>query len=115
MRAQLLAGLGHDPSFRVSPWAAVGGIVFANILAPSPSMAQIHNPCGVITKAEAEAVVGGPLIGPQVSPLGTLCNYYESGYGESPSRTRLVTIGIWVENQPDDEAVNTRRLSVMKD
>jgi len=76
--------------------------------------AQIRNPCNVITKAEAEALVGGPLIGPAPSPQGTLCKYYEQGYGETPSAIRLVTIGVWVD-QPDPEAVNTRRLAVMRD
>jgi len=108
---------GHDRSFRGAQRnrAAVCAFVCAAVLAPAPSGAQIRNPCGVITKAEAEAVVGGPLVGPQVSPQGTLCKYYKAGYGESPSRIKLVTIGVWIDDQPDDEAVNTRRLSVMKD
>jgi hypothetical protein len=84
------------------------------MFAPSPSSAQIRNPCNVITKAEAESLVGGPLIGPQPSPQGTLCKYYEQGYGESPSRIKLVTIGVWI-GQPDAEAINTRRVAVMRD
>jgi hypothetical protein len=78
------------------------------------SSAQARDPCSVITKAEAETIVGGPLIGPQRSPQGTLCKYYESGYGESPSKIKLVTIGVW-NDSPDAEAVNTRRLAVMRD
>jgi hypothetical protein len=93
---------------------AILAIASAITLEPASSAAQIRDPCGVITRAEAEAIVGGPLIGPQLSPQGTLCKYYESGYGESPSKIRLVTIGIWVD-RPDAEAINTRRLAVMRD
>ena len=92
------------------------GVAFAAaFFASVPADAQIRNPCSVITKAEAEAVVGGPLIGPQPSPQGTLCKYYEAGYGESPSRIKLVTIGVWIDDQPDPEAINTRRLAVKED
>lgn len=88
--------------------------VFSAVVCVAPLNAQIRNPCSVITKAEAEAIVGGPLIGPSPSPQGTLCKYYEQGYGETPSAIRLVTIGVWVD-QPDPEAVNTRRLAVLRD
>ena len=95
---------------RLSPFA----IACAILVTSAPAAAQIRNPCSVITKLEAEAIVGGPLIGPELSPKGTLCKYYESGYGESPSKIKLVTIGVWIDS-PDAEAVNTRRLSVMQD
>lgn len=94
---------------------AVCGVTVAIACAPQPASAQIRDPCQVITKAEAEGIVGGPLIGPQPSPQGTLCKYYEAGYGESPSRIKLVTIGIWIDGQPDAEAINTRRLAVKND
>lgn len=90
------------------------GIATAMVIAAAPAFAQIRNPCNVITKAEAEAVVGGSLIGPQPSPQGTLCKYYEAGYGESPSKIRLVTIGVWI-GEPDGEAINTRRLASLRD
>jgi hypothetical protein len=106
---------GHSSRFSQRGRSAICGLVSALTFAAAPSAAQTRNPCDVITKAEAEALVGGPLIGPQLSPQGTLCKYYESGYGESPSRTRLVTIGVWVDDRPDDEAVNTRRLAVTRD
>src|SRR5262245_48386757 len=77
--------------------------------------AQARNPCSVITKAEAEALVGGPLIGPELSPSGGLCKYYEAGYGESPSKIKLITIGVFIGDRPDEEAVNTRRLAVARD
>jgi hypothetical protein len=68
-----------------------------------------------VTKVEAEALLGGPLIGPERSAQGGLCKYYEAGYGESPSRIKLITIGVFVGDQPDAEAVNTRRLAVVRD
>lgn len=89
-------------------WAAL-------VVAAGPAAAQVRNPCNVMSKAEAEALVGGPLIGPQLSPQGTLCKYYEAGYGESPGKVKLVTIGVWVDDQPDDEAINTRRLAAVRD
>jgi len=105
-----------NPLFRFSHWCrlSVCGLASAITFAPAPSPAQVRDPCSVITKAEAEAVVGGPLIGPQLSPQGTLCKYYEAGYGESPSKIKLVTIGVWI-GDADEEAVNTRRLAVMRD
>jgi hypothetical protein len=93
-------------------WLTLCATAFA--LTTVPVAAQIRNPCNVITKAEAESLLGGPLIGPQPSPQGTLCKYYEDGYGETPARIKLVTIGVWID-APDEEAVNTRRLAVMKD
>jgi len=103
--------------FRFTPWGrlAIFGLASAVCFAPAPSAAQTKNPCSVITKAEAEALVGGPLIGPQPSPQGTLCKYYEAGYGESPSKIKLVTIGVWIDSRPDEEAVNTRRLAAVRD
>jgi hypothetical protein len=89
-------------------------IAYAIVTAPASLTAQITHPCDVITKAEAEAIVGGPLIGPQPSPKGALCNFYENGYGDSPSKIKLVTIGVWNE-APDPDAVNNRRLAVMRD
>jgi hypothetical protein len=90
-------------------------LTLASAVSYPPSLAaQIRNPCNVITKAEAESVVGGPLIGPQSSPQGTLCKYYEQGYGESPSKIKLVTIGVWIDS-PDAEAMNTRRVAVRRD
>ena len=91
------------------------GLSSALTIAASPSAAQVRNPCNVITKTEAEALVGGPLIGPQLSPQGGLCKYYEAGYGESPSKIKLITIGVFIDDRPDEEAVNTRRLAVMRD
>jgi hypothetical protein len=88
-------------------------LVFATL--PPALAAQIHDPCAVITKVEAEAIVGGPLIGPEPSPQHTLCKYYEAGYGQSPGKIKLVTVGVWYDSRPDDEAVNTRRLAVTRD
>lgn len=89
-------------------------IASAILAIPASSPAQIRNPCDVMTKAEAEAIVGGPLIGPELSPGRTLCKFYEAGYGESPSKIRLVTVGVWI-GEPDAEAINTRRLAAIRD
>ena len=96
---------------RLAICALIAGIAFT----PTLSWAQGRNPCNVISKVEAEALVGGPLIGPELSPQGSLCKYYEAGYGETASRIKLVTIGLFIADRPDPEAVNTRRLAVVRD
>lgn len=77
--------------------------------------AETKNPCDVITKTEAEAVVGTKLEGPQLSPRGTLCKFLEPGYGQAPSKNKLVTIGLFYFESPDPEAVNKRRQFVIQD
>lgn len=46
------------------------------------------NPCAVITKAEAEAVVGVKLLEPQLSPRGGLCKFLEPGYDDNPDKRK---------------------------
>ena len=94
---------------------AICGLVLGVAFTLMPSHAQVRNPCDVVTKTQAEALVGGPLIGPELSPSGNVCRYYEAGYGEIASRNKLVYIGVFVADRPDAEAVNTRRLAVVRD
>jgi hypothetical protein len=77
--------------------------------------AEGKGPCEVITKSEAEAVVGGKLEGPQLSPRGTLCKYFETGYGTDPSKKKLVTIGLFPSDHPSPEGVNMRRQAILQD
>jgi hypothetical protein len=94
---------------------ATCGLLLVVELTLIPSHAQVRNPCDVVTKTQAEALVGGPLIGPELSPSGNVCRYYEAGYGELASRIKLVYIGVFIVDRPDAEAVNTRRLAVARD
>ena len=73
------------------------------------------NPCEIIAKAEAEALLGKKLEGPELSPRGTLCKYYEPGYGDSPTKNKLVTIGLFYSDSPGAEDVNNRRQAIMAD
>ena len=77
--------------------------------------AQGKNPCAVITKAEAEAVVGTTLEGPQLIPGESLCKYLEPGYAVDPVNRKLVTIGLFHSESPDPEAVNERRQLLSQD
>ena len=87
----------------------------ASGLVASAGHRESKNPCEVITKVEAEAVVDGKLEGPQLSPKGTLCKYFETGYGEDPSKHKLVTIGLFYSNTPDPEAVYMRPQFALRD
>lgn len=73
------------------------------------------SPCDIIAKAEAEALVGAKLEGPELSPRKTLCKYYEPGYGESPAKNKLVTIGLFYSDHPGREGVNMRRQAILQD
>ena len=68
-------------------WAAVFcGVLLLGVgmgFGAGVAAGQSKNPCDVITKAEAEAVVGVKLEGPQLSPRGTQCKFTEPGYGDS--------------------------------
>jgi hypothetical protein len=75
--------------------------------------AQQNPACNVITKAEAEAVLGVPIDGPQ--PGRTLCRYQEPGYGTDPSKHKQITIGIWRSTTAAAEDVNNRRNAIIKD
>lgn len=92
---------------------AAAGVSFVLSLIAAPAAAQ--NPCSIITKAEAEALVGTRLEGPQLSPGGSLCKFLEPGYDEAPAGKKLVTIGIFRDRNPDPEAVNKRRQFILQD
>jgi hypothetical protein len=69
--------------------------------------------CNVITKPEAEAVLGVSIDPPQ--PGRTLCRYQEPGYGTDASKKKQVTIGIWRSTAASGEDVNNRRNAIIKD
>ena len=77
--------------------------------------AQGKGPCDVITKAEADAVVGVTLQAPQLSPRGDLCKYLEAGYGQDASKKKQVTIGLFHDDTPDPQALNLRLQSIEQD
>jgi hypothetical protein len=85
------------------------------VVAGTTCRAQGKNPCEVITKAEAEAVVGAPLQPPNLSPKKTLCRYEEQGYGVDASKKKQVTIGIWQTATPDPQVINNRRQAIRQD
>lgn len=77
--------------------------------------AQTKNACSIITKAEAEAVVGTALQPPQATPKGTTCRYLEPGYGEDPAKKKQVTIALFQTSDPHDTDVNLRRQATADD
>jgi hypothetical protein len=78
-------------------------------------LAQPKNPCTIISKTEADAIVGVSLEPAQLSPRGTLCKYFEPGYGTSPNKKKQVTIGWFYSETPDRQGVNLRRQSIEQD
>ncbi len=91
------------------------GVLVAGTVLGGTAWGQGKNPCELITKAEAESVVGGKLEGPQLSPRGTLCKFTEAGYGDSDAKNKMVTIGLFTSAAPDPGAVNMRRQFVLQD
>jgi hypothetical protein len=69
--------------------------------------------CNVITKAEAEAVLGVSTDPPE--PGINLCRYQEPGYGTDSSKKKQVTVGIWRSKAVSPEDVNNRRNAIIKD
>ena len=78
-------------------------------------LAQTKNPCTIITKVEADAIAGVDLEPAQLSPRGTLCKYFEPGYGTDPAKKKQVTIGWFYQDKLDPQAVNLRRQSIEQD
>ncbi len=74
----------------------------------------LQNPaCNVITRAEAEAVLGVSINAPEATR--TLCRYQEPGYGTDPSKHKQITIGIWRSTTAAAEDVNNRRNAIIRD
>jgi hypothetical protein len=72
-------------------------------------------PCDVITKAEAEAVVGVPLQSGQLTPGKTLCRFLEPGAElDAPGRKQM-TIGMFRSPTPHSDDVNNRRQAISQD
>jgi hypothetical protein len=74
-----------------------------------------QSPCDVISKAEAESVLGVTTQPAQLSPGKTLCRFLEPGYGVDDSKKKQVTIGMFRTPAPDPEAINNRRQAISQD
>jgi hypothetical protein len=90
-------------------------LLWMTVIAGPAGYADVRNPCDLITKAEAEAVVGVKLQPSQLSPRGTLCKFLEPGFGEDASRKKQVTIGLFHAKSPGPDDVNMRRQAVIQD
>jgi hypothetical protein len=102
--------------FTVKPFRGLRiSLLCCTLLGSTLGWGARKNPCEIITKAEAEALLGKKLEGPELSPRGTLCKYYEPGYGESPARNKLVTIGLFYSDSPGSDDVNNRRQAIIQD
>lgn len=69
-----LRGTGGDEINDDNPGRADSG---ANTTTARAIAAQ--NPCTLVSRAEAEAIVGGPIAAPQEAPLGPTCIYQPQG------------------------------------
>ncbi len=88
-----------------------GGSCFgqqAKSAAPNPKNPK-KNACAIVSKAEAEAVVGAKLEPVEVSRKGTVCRYLEAGYDAVPAGKKHVTIDVYDSGFPSAEDANQRR------
>jgi hypothetical protein len=84
-----------------------GGSCFAQ--AKSVASNPKKNVCAIITRAEAEAVVGAKLNPVEVSKKGTVCRYLEPGYDAAPVGKKHVTIDVYESDFPSANDANLRR------
>jgi hypothetical protein len=73
--------------------------------APNPK----KNACAIVSKAEAEAVVGTKLEPVEVTRKGTVCRYLEPGYDAAPAGKKHVTIDVFESGFPSADDANLRR------
>ena len=72
------------------------------------SPAPKKNACAIVSKAEAEAVVGAKLNAAEVTRKGTVCRYLEPGYDAAPAGKKHVTIDVFESDFPNASDVNQR-------
>jgi hypothetical protein len=82
-----------------------GGSCFAQ----GKSAASKKNACAIVTRAEAEAVVGAKLNPVEVSKKGTVCRFLEPGYDAAPVGKKHVTIDVYESDFPSANDANLRR------
>jgi hypothetical protein len=66
------------------------------------------NACAIVSRAEAEAVVGAKLQPAEVTRKGTVCRYLEPGYDAAPAGKKHVTIDVYESDFPNASDVNQR-------
>ena len=79
--------------------------------APNPK----KNACAIVSKAEAEAVVGAKLQPMEVSKKGTVCRFLEPGYDAAPAGKKHVTIDVYESDFPSANDANLRRDAISDD
>ena len=91
-----------------------GGCCFgqqAKSSVPNPK----KNICAIVSRAEAEAVVGAKLQPVEVSKKGTVCRYLEPGYDAAPAGKKHVTIDVYESDFPSANDANLRRDAISDD
>ena len=91
------------------------GLAQAKNPAPVKSSAPKKNACAIVTKAEAEAVVGAKLNPVEVSRKGTVCRFLEPGYDAAPAGKKHVTIDVYESDFPSANDANLRRDAIDDD
>ncbi len=111
------SALQHAKALAAGPLDGTSGTgyVYQRTVKSKPAVASAAPPCDVITKAEAEAVVGVKLEPPQLSPGKNLCKYFEPGYGVDASKKKQITIGLFHSDTPDPQGLNLRLQSIEQD
>jgi hypothetical protein len=96
-----------------------GGSCAAQVKSPAPVKSSAPNPkknaCAIVTKAEAEAVVGVKLNPVEVTRKGTVCRYLEPGYDAAPAGKKHVTIDVYESDFPSANDANLRRDAIDDD
>ena len=91
-----------------------GGSCFgqqAKNAAPNPK----KNACAIVSRAEAEAVVGAKLQPMEVTRKGTVCRFLEPGYDAAPAGKKHVTIDVYESDFPSAGDANLRRDAISDD
>ena len=86
-----------------------GGACFAQQAKKSAAPNPKKNVCAIVSKAEAEAVVGAKLQPVEVSRKGTVCRFLEPGYDAAPAGKKHVTIDVYESDFPSANDANLRR------
>lgn len=70
--------------------------------------------CSFLTKAEAEAILGEPVV--QQAATASLCRYIQNGYeGGTGPKNKQLSLAIAHAPAPDSEGLNSRRTNIARD